>query len=66
MIKYESISNLFDFFVSCHRIIVQKRRTSGKGHKIVIMRENIIPYRDDKGILYIGVEKFLLDKETTK
>lgn len=34
--------------------------------KIVIMRENIIPYRDDKGILYIGVEKFLLDKETTK
>ena len=30
--------------------------------KIVVMRENIIPWHDEKGILYIGVEQFLLDE----
>lgn len=34
--------------------------------KIVVIRDDIIPYRDDKGILYIGVEKFLLNQDTTK
>ena len=29
--------------------------------KIVIVRENIIPWRDENGILYTGVENFLLD-----
>lgn len=32
--------------------------------KIVVMRENIIPWHDEKGILYIGVEQFLLDERT--
>ena len=31
--------------------------------KIVIMRENIIPWHDENGILYIGVEQFLLDEK---
>lgn len=30
--------------------------------KIVIVKDNIIPWHDDKGILYIGIEKFLLDE----
>lgn len=30
--------------------------------KIVVVRDNIIPWHDEKGILYIGVEQFLLDE----
>ena len=30
--------------------------------KIVIVREDIIPWRDDKGVLFMGIEKFLLDE----
>ena len=29
--------------------------------KVVIVKDNIIPWRDENGILYIGIEKFLLD-----
>lgn len=32
--------------------------------KIVVVREDIIPWRDDRGILYIGVEQFLLNEES--
>lgn len=32
--------------------------------KIVVMRENIVPWHDENGILYIGVEQFLLDKNS--
>ena len=32
--------------------------------KIVIVRDNIIPWHDEKGILYIGVEQFLLDESS--
>ncbi|MCR5456741.1 MAG: ATP-binding protein [Clostridiales bacterium] len=30
--------------------------------KIVIVREDIIPWKDENGIMYIGIEKFLLDE----
>ena len=30
--------------------------------KIVIIQENIIPWHDENGILYIGIEQFLLDE----
>lgn len=30
--------------------------------KIVVVKDNIIPWYDDSGILYIGVEQFLLDE----
>lgn len=30
--------------------------------KIVVVKDNIIPWHDDDGILYIGIEKFLLDE----
>ncbi len=30
--------------------------------KIVVVRDNIIPWHDVKGILYIGIEEFLLDE----
>lgn len=30
--------------------------------KIVVVKDNIIPWHDEYGILYIGIEKFLLDK----
>ena len=30
--------------------------------KIVVVKDNIIPWHDDDGILYIGIEQFLLDE----
>ena len=30
--------------------------------KIVIVKDNIIPWHDENGILYVGIEKFLLDE----
>ena len=30
--------------------------------KIVVIKDDIIPWRDENGILYIGIEKFLSDK----
>lgn len=30
--------------------------------KIVVVRDNIVPWHDENGILYIGVEDFLLDE----
>ena len=30
--------------------------------KIVVVRENIVPWHDENGILYIGIEQFLLDE----
>lgn len=32
--------------------------------KIVVIKDNIIPYHDDFGILYVGIEKFLLDENS--
>ena len=29
--------------------------------KIVVVKDNIIPWHDDNGILYIGIEQFLLE-----
>ncbi|NLP47578.1 MAG: ATP-binding protein [Clostridiales bacterium] len=29
--------------------------------KIIVVKDNIIPWHDEKGILYIGIEQFLLD-----
>lgn len=31
--------------------------------KIVIVKDDIIPYHDDKGILYLGLQEFLLKDE---
>lgn len=30
--------------------------------KIVVVKDNIIAWHDDNGILYIGIEQFLLDE----
>lgn len=30
--------------------------------KIVVVRDNIVPWHDERGILYIGIEEFLLDE----
>lgn len=32
--------------------------------KIVVVKDNIIPWHDEDGILYIGIEKFLLDENS--
>lgn len=32
--------------------------------KIVVVKDNIIPWHDDDGILYIGIERFLLDENS--
>lgn len=34
--------------------------------KIVVVRDYITPWRDERGILYIGVEQFLLDEEAIR
>ncbi|AXJ73982.1 hypothetical protein [Mycoplasmopsis bovis] len=31
--------------------------------KIVIIKDNIIPRHDENGVLYIGLEQFLLDED---
>ena len=38
------------------------RKTGDSFKKVVIVRNNIVPRFDDDGILYIGVEDFLLDE----
>ena len=38
------------------------KRVGDSFKKIVVVKDNIIPYHDDDGILYIGIEKFLLDE----
>lgn len=38
------------------------RRTGDSFKKMVIVRNNIVPRYDDDGILYIGIEDFLLDE----
>lgn len=30
--------------------------------KIIVIKDDILPWYDDRGVLYIGIEKFLLDK----
>lgn len=30
--------------------------------KIVVVKEDIIPWHDEKGILYVGIEEFLLNE----
>ena len=40
------------------------RRIGDSFKKVVIVRNNIVPRFDDDGILYIGVEDFLLDETT--
>lgn len=37
-------------------------RVGDSFRKIVVVKDNIIPWHDDDGILYIGIEKFLLDE----
>ncbi len=32
--------------------------------KIVVVKDNIIPWHDDDGILYVGIERFLLDENS--
>ena len=31
--------------------------------KFVVIKDNIEPWQDDKGILYIGIEQFLLEED---
>lgn len=37
-------------------------RISDSFKKIVIVKDDIIPWRDENGILYLGIERFLLDE----
>lgn len=36
-------------------------RVADSFKKIVVVKDNIVPWHDEKGILYIGIEQFLLD-----
>ena len=37
-------------------------RVSDSFRKIVVVKDDIIPWHDEKGILYVGIEQFLLDE----
>ena len=39
-------------------------KTPDSFRKIVIVKDNIIPWHDENGILYVGIEKFLLDSSS--
>ena len=41
-------------------------RVSDSFKKIVVVRDNIMPWHDENGILYIGIEDFLLDPESSE
>lgn len=38
------------------------KRVGDSFKKIVVVKDNIVPWHDDNGILYIGIEQFLLDE----
>lgn len=38
------------------------KRVGDSFKKIVVVKDNIIPWHDDNGILYIGIERFLLEE----
>ena len=37
-------------------------RVSDSFRKIVVVKDGIIPWYDENGILYLGIEEFLLDE----
>ena len=39
-------------------------RVADSFKKIVVVRDRIIPWHDEKGVLYIGIEQFLLDESS--
>lgn len=39
-------------------------RVNDSFKKIVVVKDKIIPWHDEKGILYIGIEQFLLDEDS--
>ena len=45
---------------SARSIYEHKQRTISY-KKIVVVKDDIIPWRDEKGILYVGIREFLLD-----
>lgn len=38
------------------------KRVGDSFKKIVVVKDNILPWHDDNGILYVGIEQFLLDE----
>ncbi len=44
------------------RIIKPLKKVADSFKKIVVVKDNTIPWHDDDGIFYIGIEKFLLDE----
>lgn len=42
--------------------ICSLKRVGDSFKKIIVVKDNIIPWHDADGILYIGIEQFLLDE----
>lgn len=40
------------------------QRVNDSFKKIVVVKDNIVPWYDDKEIYYIGIERFLLGNDT--
>ncbi len=45
-----------------HQEIESLKRIGDSFRKIVVVKDDIIPWHDENGILYIGIEQFLLDE----
>ena len=55
------LDNLLDAISSAVGSLTNPSRIADSFTKIVVVKDNIIPWRDENGILYVGSEKLLLD-----
>ena len=53
-----------NFCVEIHKKFSERgfSKINDSYQKIAIVREDIIPWKDENGIMYIGIQKFLLDE----
>ena len=60
------------YIQSASSIPDEEKKTAGDGgappgadffRKIVVVREDILPWQDESGIQYMGIERFLLEEE---
>ena len=55
------LDTLLDVVSSAVGSLTNPSRIADSFTKVVVVKDNIIPWRDENGILYVGIEKFLLD-----
>ena len=48
-------------FAAAYAFDQKCNRINDSYKKVVVVKDDIIPWRDEKGILYVGIREFLLD-----